>query len=142
MSSQIPDISLIPPRTEPVAWNRRDVLLYALGTGESHLDYTYELSPSFAVLPTYPCVLRHKGNSFDIIDFAARIKETRVVVPGAKEGVGVHGEQFFEVGWWVRMGGEEEERRGWKKEGKWDWTRVFGREMGWNARWRGATVQG
>jgi hypothetical protein len=99
--SQIPDISQIPVRTEQVKWNRRDALLYAVGTGERALKYTYELDPSFSVLPTYPCVLRHKGASFDIIDFAARIKETKVVVPGAKDGVGVHGEQFFQL---VRSG--------------------------------------
>ncbi|KAI9033457.1 MaoC-like dehydratase [Hyaloraphidium curvatum] len=95
--SLVPDISKIPPRVEPVKWNRRDVILYAVGIGETDLRFTYELSPGFSVLPTYPCVLRHKGDSFDVIPFFDRTAKTRVVVPGAKDGMGVHGEQHFEL---------------------------------------------
>lgn len=101
--SQLPDLSKIPPRVEPVKWNRRDALLYALGVGESNLNFVYELSPEFSILPTYPCVLRHKGDSFDIIDFFQRVNLTKVVVPGVKDAVGVHGEQLFEASLCTRL---------------------------------------
>lgn len=73
------------------------MILYALGTGETSLKFTYELFPDFAALPTYPNVLRHKGASEDIVDFVARVNQTKVMVPGTKDGVGVHGEQDFEL---------------------------------------------
>ncbi|CCO35105.1 hypothetical protein BN14_09220 [Rhizoctonia solani AG-1 IB] len=49
----------------PVAWTKRDMLLYALGIGAKadELEYVYELDKSFKAFPTYPVVLMLKGSS-------------------------------------------------------------------------------
>lgn len=58
------------PWTEvPVEYNKRDLLLYALGIGSSDPKYTYERHPDFGAFPTYPIVLTFKGDSFDVLNF-------------------------------------------------------------------------
>ena len=53
--------------TQAVSWNRRDIVLYALGIGskETELDYVYEQSLNFRPFPTYPLVLGFKGEGSD-----------------------------------------------------------------------------
>lgn len=85
----------------PVAWNRRDLLLYAagIGTGPDALDYVYEASPGFRAFPTYPLVLGLKGTSPDVNVFAEMIS-SRQGVPGFPKldpNTIVHGEQSIEI---------------------------------------------
>jgi hypothetical protein len=42
-----------PPVIQPVAYNRRDVILYALGVGAKDLRFLYEGGNSFFILPKY-----------------------------------------------------------------------------------------
>lgn len=67
----------------PVSWNRRDLLLYAVGVGAGpdELDYTYEASNNFRSIPSYPLVLGLKGNSDDTNVFADQIA-SRSGTPG------------------------------------------------------------
>jgi hypothetical protein len=45
---------------QPVAWLKRDVLLFAnsIGCTTDERHFLYELHPNFAVFPTYPVILR------------------------------------------------------------------------------------
>ncbi|KAJ7866602.1 peroxisomal dehydratase [Mycena olivaceomarginata] len=104
--------------TQPVSWNKRDLLLYAAGIGAKadDLSLVYELgvcSPSwftlkwdtqlcgantdksFAAMPTYPVVLPFKGDSQELNLFSTRMGKTPPGVPKAK--VGVHGSQSIEI---------------------------------------------
>jgi acyl dehydratase len=86
---------------QPVSWNRRDLLLYAvgIGAGERELDYTYEQSPGFRAFPTYPLVLALKGDGQDTTIFSEMIG-SRGAVPGFPSldpNTIVHGEQSIEV---------------------------------------------
>lgn len=84
-----------------VAYNRRDLILYALAVGVDHneLQYLYELDPSFTALPTYPLVLQSKGDGFDVNSFAEEVSKGGKT-PGLPEydlNNLVHGEQGMEV---------------------------------------------
>ncbi len=47
-----------------VAYNRRDLITYALGIGiDADLKYLYELHDNFSAFPTYPVVLPFKVGS-------------------------------------------------------------------------------
>jgi len=51
----------------PVEYNKRDLLLYAVGIGCEEMQYIYEQDANFAAFPTYPVVLvGQKGASFDV----------------------------------------------------------------------------
>ena len=52
-----------------VGYNRRDLLLYALGVGCDELCFIHEDSPDFAAFPTYPAVLGFKGDATDVVTF-------------------------------------------------------------------------
>jgi acyl dehydratase len=85
---------------QKVMYNRRDLILYALGVGipETDLKYLYELHPSFSALPFYPLVLPFKGTSSDIVNFAA--SQTNSSTPGIPPfdlNKLVHGEQSLEL---------------------------------------------
>lgn len=43
----------------PVAWLKRDLLLYSASIGVRHdeLNFRYELHPNFQAFPTYPVIL-------------------------------------------------------------------------------------
>jgi len=64
------------PPDRPVAWNKRDLLTYAIGVGAKNdeFPFIYELDPNFSALPTYPVVLALKGASSDVNLFSDRIK--------------------------------------------------------------------
>jgi len=53
-----------------LSYNRRDLILYALGVGAKELRFTYEDDSDFSALPTYPVALSFKGTSFDIVSFS------------------------------------------------------------------------
>jgi len=66
---------------DPVSWNRRDLLTYALGIGATLAEQQFvnELHPSFAAFPTYPVVLFLKGNEDCVAEFTASIKRTNQI---------------------------------------------------------------
>jgi len=50
-----------------VEYNKRDLLLYAVGIGCEELQFVYEQDPGFAAFPTYPVLfVNHKGVSQDV----------------------------------------------------------------------------
>ncbi|CDS82183.1 related to Estradiol 17 beta-dehydrogenase 4 [Sporisorium scitamineum] len=87
--------------TQPVAWNRRDLLTYAvsIGVGPKDLDYAYEREVGFRAFPTYPVVLGLKGTSQDTTVFSEMVS-SRSAVPGFPSldlNTIVHGEQSIEI---------------------------------------------
>ncbi|KAG8752052.1 hypothetical protein FRC14_007401 [Serendipita sp. 396] len=61
-------------------WNRRDLLLYAVGIGATakDLNIAYELDPGFTPFPTFPVVLNFRGDSQDVIDFNKSFKSAPI----------------------------------------------------------------
>ncbi|CBQ71966.1 related to Estradiol 17 beta-dehydrogenase 4 [Sporisorium reilianum SRZ2] len=87
--------------TQPVSWNRRDLLTYAvsIGVGPKDLDYAYEREAGFRAFPTYPVVLGLKGTSQDTTVFSEMVS-SRSAVPGFPSldlNTIVHGEQSIEM---------------------------------------------
>ncbi|PBK63755.1 peroxisomal dehydratase [Armillaria solidipes] len=84
-----------------VAWNKRDLLTYAVGVGAKKDDfaYIYELDPKFSALPTYPVVLALKGAEQDVNLFASRAKGSVQVpgIPSMDPNKMLHGSQSVEV---------------------------------------------
>lgn len=87
--------------SQPVSWNRRDVLLYnvGVGVGPEVLDYNYEKSEAFRPLPTYPLVLPFKGDSQEVNDFAELVSGRGEVpgFPSLDPNTLVHAEQSLVV---------------------------------------------
>lgn len=86
---------------QPVSWNRRDLLSYAvaIGVGPKDLDYAYEREAGFRAFPTYPVVLGLKGTSQDTTVFSEMVS-SRSAVPGFPTldlNSIVHGEQSIEI---------------------------------------------
>ncbi|BGP02932.1 hypothetical protein NBRC10513v2_006659 [Rhodotorula toruloides] len=85
----------------PVAWNQRDLLLYAVGIGakKDELAFTYEDDPNWHAFPTYPLVLGLKGTNPSIANFATA-KEGSAPNPGLPPldpKKLVHAEQSIEI---------------------------------------------
>ncbi|KAG8994509.1 hypothetical protein FRB94_009828 [Tulasnella sp. JGI-2019a] len=88
---------------QPVSWNRRDLILYAIGIGAKKDDFAfiYELDKSFAAFPTYPVILFVKGTSQDVVDFNEILSANRDDKPPGlprmpPEGI-VHASQSIEI---------------------------------------------
>jgi len=83
-----------PPDLE-VSYNRRDLILYALGINASDLIYTNEDVEGFGPFPTYPVVLGFKATSSDVVPFGSTLPP----YPGLSfdPGMILHGEQSLEV---------------------------------------------
>lgn len=82
---------------QKVAYNKRDLLLYAVGIGSQDLNFTYEHDDDFAAFPTYPIVLTFKGTDQDVVDFPSEAMgegPPMPPLPGIK--VGLDGERFIE----------------------------------------------
>ncbi|PSN66986.1 Thioesterase/thiol ester dehydrase-isomerase [Corynespora cassiicola Philippines] len=65
----------------PVAWLKRDLLLFANSIGATYPDelhYLYELHPNYAAFPTYPIILPFKHTDQEVIDFYARSSSTPI----------------------------------------------------------------
>lgn len=84
------------------SFNRRDIILYAVGVGSTRPEFIYELDPQFKVHPLYTLVLGLKGDSQDINNY----KESFVqkMIPPISSGFPkidldklVHGEQSTEI---------------------------------------------
>lgn len=54
---------------QPVAWLKRDVLLFAnsIGVTADERHFLYELHPNFAVFPTYPVILRESDKMASLL---------------------------------------------------------------------------
>eukprot|EP01062_Namystynia_karyoxenos_P042640 TRINITY_DN31210_c0_g1_i1.p1 TRINITY_DN31210_c0_g1~~TRINITY_DN31210_c0_g1_i1.p1 ORF type:complete len:325 (+),score=106.00 TRINITY_DN31210_c0_g1_i1:67-975(+) len=65
----------------PVAYNRRDLLLYAVGIGCSEQQWVYEKHPEFAPFPTYPVVLCFKGNEQDVVQYPSPAQRRMMPAP-------------------------------------------------------------
>ncbi|KAH9174605.1 peroxisomal dehydratase [Lactarius sanguifluus] len=86
--------------SEPVGWNTRDLLTYAIGIGAKPSDkqFVYELDPSFAAFPTYPVALFLKGADQDVVNFAQRAASSTVPgLPTFDPKRVVHGSQSIEI---------------------------------------------
>lgn len=86
------------PHTYDVTYNKRDLMIYAVGIGESDLQFTYEFHENFAAFPLYPVVLSFKGDSQDVVSFPppsmSSFPEGFPVVNPANM---LHGEQSLEL---------------------------------------------
>lgn len=80
----------------PVEYNKRDLMLYALGIGSTDPRFVYEHHPNFAAFPTYPICLTYKGASNDVLPFPPPVMSQfpGVWLPGAR--VGLDAEKYIE----------------------------------------------
>eukprot|EP01108_Squamamoeba_japonica_P003608 TRINITY_DN28_c0_g1_i2.p1 TRINITY_DN28_c0_g1~~TRINITY_DN28_c0_g1_i2.p1 ORF type:complete len:197 (-),score=62.52 TRINITY_DN28_c0_g1_i2:460-990(-) len=69
-------------KTIAVSYTKRDLLLYALGIGETDLRFTYEDSDDFSVFPTFPIVLPFTGTENDVAGFPSEAMAEGAVMPG------------------------------------------------------------
>lgn len=67
----------------PVKYTTKELILYALGTGSSDLQFIYENHDDFAPLPWFPIVLPFKGDAIDVVGFPS---ETMGALSGHAEG--------------------------------------------------------
>lgn len=85
---------------KPVAWNKRDLLTYAVGVGAKNdeFPFVYELDPNFAPLPTFPVVLALKGADQDLNLFSERIRGPAIEgLPKLDPNRIVHATQSVEI---------------------------------------------
>ncbi|KAI9913700.1 hypothetical protein PsorP6_005828 [Peronosclerospora sorghi] len=98
MSVDVDAILSSPETTYTATYNQRDLLLYAVGIGESDLQFTYEFDDKFAAFPLYPVCLPFKGQSNDVVPFPP---ETFVIsvdgMPSFNPAMILHGEQSIEI---------------------------------------------
>jgi len=85
------------PVNLPVTYNKKDLLIYAVGIGCDEERFTYELNKDFEAFPTFPISLFFKGDSSDAHVMA---KHPIVIAVGADHfpGVpyGLDGERYIE----------------------------------------------
>jgi len=82
---------------QKVAYNKRDLLTYALGIGCDELNWVYENDPDFAAFPTYPIVLQFKGADQDVVSFPSETMAegpNMPPLPGVR--VALDGERYIE----------------------------------------------
>ncbi|OBZ76204.1 putative enoyl-CoA hydratase 2, partial [Grifola frondosa] len=84
---------------QPVAWNQRDLLIYAIGIGAKKDDFAIVNDKSWAPFPTYPVVLVFKGAEQELNDFRKRMTGGKRApgLPKFDPNRGVHGSQSIEV---------------------------------------------
>jgi len=88
--------------SEDVTWNKRDLLLYAVGIGAKKDDFAfvYELDKVFAAFPTYPVVMPFKLDLTDVSNFREQLKGRGRPVEGLPKFPPdrvVHGSQYIEI---------------------------------------------
>jgi peroxisomal enoyl-CoA hydratase 2 len=80
------------------SYNRRDLVLYAVGIGCDELRFIYENDSDFAAFPTYPVCLPFKGLDQDIVSFPSPSMAESNVMPGLPGSKFVlDGERFLEI---------------------------------------------
>lgn len=67
--------------TVKVSFNKRDLILYAVGIGCNELNFVYENSKNFAAFPTYPIVLAFKGEEQDVVSFPSKVMTKTMLMP-------------------------------------------------------------
>lgn len=89
---------------QPCSYNKRDVLMYALGIGCTELNWIYENDLDFSIFPTFPVNLLFKGTSQDVVSFPSpvifngpimampQLPGTKVILDGER-----HIEKFHEL---------------------------------------------
>ncbi|KAI0291598.1 peroxisomal dehydratase [Multifurca ochricompacta] len=86
---------------DPVSWNKRDLLAYALGIGATPAEQQFvnELHPSFAAFPTFPVVLFLKGKDDSVTEFTNTINRTNAIkgLPYFDPSHLVHATQSIEI---------------------------------------------
>jgi len=82
---------------QKVSYNRRDLVMYALGVGASELKFLYENDASFSAIPTFPVVLGFKGESSDIVPFGKGVGADVPGIPKFNLNMILHGEQSVEI---------------------------------------------
>lgn len=86
---------------DPVSWNRRDLLTYALGIGATVAEQQFinEHHPNFSAFPTYPAVLFLKGNEDSIASFTESINRSNYIkgLPYFNPSRLIHAAQSIEV---------------------------------------------
>ncbi|KAI5119461.1 hypothetical protein M0805_007195 [Coniferiporia weirii] len=98
MSAELEKAIGFESESDPVAWNRRDLLLYAAGIGFGKDDLPFVYDERFAPFPTYPVALPLKGESEDVNLFSERVQERAVPgLPKFNPNRVVHGSQTIEV---------------------------------------------
>ncbi|KAG6977024.1 hypothetical protein JG688_00000755 [Phytophthora aleatoria] len=98
MSVNVDKILSSPEATYTASYNQRDLLLYAVGIGESVLQFTYEFDDKFAAFPLYPVCLPFKGQSQDVVPFPPETTSaTPDGMPSFNPAMILHGEQSVEI---------------------------------------------
>ncbi|ETM36850.1 hypothetical protein L914_16532 [Phytophthora nicotianae] len=98
MSVNVDKILSSPEATYTATYNQRDLLLYAVGIGESSLQFTYEFDDKFAAFPLYPVCLPFKGLSQDVVPFPPEtISAAPDGMPSFNPAMILHGEQSVEI---------------------------------------------
>lgn len=101
MAKSQPDVNEYlgkPWKEVDVTYNRRDLILYAMGIGCDEMNFIYEKSKDFAMFPTYPLVLAFKGDEQDVVSFPSKaMAETNVTPPLKNIKTGLDGERYLEV---------------------------------------------
>ncbi|KAI0289040.1 peroxisomal dehydratase [Multifurca ochricompacta] len=84
---------------DPVSWNRRDLLAYALGIGATPAEQQFVNDPSFAAFPTFPVVLFLKGKDDSVTEFTNTINRTNAIkgLPYFDPSHLVHATQSIEI---------------------------------------------
>lgn len=84
--------------TQKGKYNKRDLILYALGIGAYDLKYAYENDSDFAAFPTYPLLFQFKGDSEDVVSFPSpAMMEGPALPPLPGIKVGLDGERYVEM---------------------------------------------
>jgi len=88
-------LSYVPP-DRAVTFNRRDLILYALGVNATDLRFTNEADDNFGAFPTFYVVLPFRGTSFDVVPFGVDMADR---FPGIEfdPSMILHGEQTLEI---------------------------------------------
>lgn len=84
---------------QPVSWNKKDLITYAVGVGAKadQLSLVYELDKAWGPVPTFPVVLPLKGTDSDVTDFSAKVDTPPPALPKLRSDRIVHGTQSIEI---------------------------------------------
>jgi peroxisomal enoyl-CoA hydratase 2 len=84
----------------PLAWNQRDMILYAAGVGAKadELQHLYELSPDWHPLPSFCLVLPFRGDNLSVVNYSEMQQDSpNVHMPPIVATAVVHASQSFQI---------------------------------------------